>query len=180
MNHVAEVAGRERARSNSPRRSGRRLGLATSILLEQLDQLYLIERALADDLRALFLRSRSLRHRLVLLAQRRETNRQILRLERIVQLATGNADAVPVTNRMEERHPAVDPVVAESTEEVNGSIIVARLKLDPVVMDGYRSAMSGAQRLGMARAADLLAASLREKRQAAAVVSQLATEPDPS
>lgn len=122
-------------------------------LLQQLYQLYTAERQLALDLSGLFHRSTSIPGRLELSERRKETTRHILRLERVIQLTTGNPASHVVAGLTTLRPSAIEPGEAEDAP-------LGALRASLV---GYGTAISIATRLGHATSADLLAESLGEK-----------------
>ena len=122
-------------------------------LLQQLYQLYTAERQLALDLSGLFHQSTSIPMRLELSDRRRETTRHILRLERVIQMTTGNPASHVVAGMTTLRPSAIEPGEADDIP----------LRALRAALVGYGAAISTATRLGHATIADLLALSLSEK-----------------
>ena len=131
-------------------------GARDSLLLQQLYQLYTAERQLALDLSTLFHQSTSIPMRLDLSDRRRESTRQILRLERIIQMTTGNPASHVVAGMTTLRPSAIEPGGKDVSLEVP-------LRALRAAIHAYRGAMSTATGLGQASIGRLLAESLGEK-----------------
>lgn len=128
-------------------------------LIQELYHLYTAERQFAFDLRALFHRATAIPARLALSDQRRVATRQILRLERTIQMATG-APAVPAAASM-------TPYLAEHP-----------LGAAQAATAEYQAAVAAARLVGQAWIADLLEASLREKRDTIIALTELRDDLD--
>ncbi len=134
-------------------------------LLRQLGRLYASERQLAFDLPRLFRQSTELSLRLVLSDQRKETSRQLIRLDLIIQ-AAGVAPG-PVDIHSNDDFPsgaATHTIVAVPLRQARGAIAA------------YLSAIAIAKRIGLLSMVNLLAESLNEKRHGRVVLSRLAAE----
>jgi len=108
-----------------------------SPLLEQLYQLYTAERQLALDLSVLFHQSTSIPMRLDLSDRRKETTRHLLRLERIIQMTSGNPASHVVAGMMTLRPSAIELSETGVTLEVELQVLRA-------AMVGYEAAISTA------------------------------------
>lgn len=143
-------------------------------LLRELCRLYAAERLLALELPRLFRQSTSISVRLVLSDQRKETGRQIARLELLI----GAADAAHSTTAATAPVPGFQPIGHEAEEMPRGAptavLIAVPLRATRAAMAAYASTISTAKRLGQWSIAELLAVSLNEKRTAGAVLSRLA------
>ena len=130
-------------------------------LLQQLYQLYTAERQLALDLSGLFHQSTSIPVRLELSNRRSETTRHILRLERVIQLTTGNPASHVIAGMTTLRLSAIEPGEADDIP----------LRALRASLGGYGAAISIATRLGHVAIADLLAKTLGEKENAIIALS---------
>ena len=133
-------------------------------MLQQLYQLYTAERQLALDLSSLFHQSASIPMRLDLSDRRKESTRHLLRLERIIQMTTGNPASHVVAGMTTLRPTATEPGEAGVTFEIP-------LRALQVAITAYREALATATRLGQASIADLLAETLNEKGLAVIALS---------
>ena len=162
----------------TPRSPGRTRSDVTApekVLVRRLYQLYAAERLFSMDLLRLFRQSASIPVRLVLSDQRRDASRQILRLERSIQLTTGAVDPGVVANLMAVPRAPHD---LNDREFVRGAQIQWAIAFPLLAVQGavtaYRSAISFAKRVGEMAIVTLLAESLSEKRNTAIVLSRLA------
>lgn len=128
----------------------------SSPLLQQLYELYTAERQLALDLSNLFHQSKSIPMRLDLSDRRKETTRHLLRLERVIQMTTGNPASHVVAGMITLRPSAIEPGEAGVTFEIP-------LRALQVAITAYGEAISTATQLGQASIAGLLAETLTEK-----------------
>ena len=135
-----------------------------SPLLEQLYQLYTAERQLALDLSVLFHQSTSIPMRLDLSDRRKETTRHLLRLERLIQIETGNA-ASHVVAGMTTLRPSED---AADEAGVGFEIPLRALQ---VAITAYGEAISTATRSGQSAIAEVLGETLSDKGAALIVLS---------
>lgn len=138
------------------------------VLLRHLTRLYTAERQLAFDLPRLFHQSTVLALRLALSDHRKETSRQLVRLELIIQTA---------------RTEAPSPVDVHSDGDfIRGApahtIAAIPLKRARAAIAGYRSAIALANRMRLHSMAELLTESLNEKRNASVVLSRFAVQPE--
>jgi len=133
-------------------------------LLQQLYRLYTAERQLALDLSGLFHQSTSIPMRLELSDRRKETTRHLLRLERIIQMTTGNPASHVVAGMKTLRPSAIE--LGES-----GVTLEVELRALQEAMVGYEAAISIAARLGHASIADLLTESRSEKAETISALS---------
>ena len=149
------------------------------VLLRRLSRIYAAERQLAFDLPRLFRQATELALRLVLADQRKETSRQLVRLDLIIQAAGGDAPgriAAPLK-------PAERPVDVHSDEDfpsgaTTDTILAVPLRQARGAIAEYQSAIAIATRIGLLSMADLLAESLNEKRNTNVVLSRLAAQPE--
>jgi len=140
-----------------------------SPLLEQLYKLYTAERQLAMDLSALFHRTTSIPMRLDLSDRRKETARHLLRLERLIQVESGNPASHVVAGMTTLR-----PSVSDADEgDVGFEIPLRALQLG---ITAYGEAISTATRLGHASIADVLGETVTDK--SAAIIAFSACPPD--
>jgi ferritin-like metal-binding protein YciE len=145
-------------------------------LADQVSQLYALERQLAVDLPHWFRRADSIPLRMIVADQRRDLNRQVLRLERIIQLMTGG-----VASRLVGQPVALSPVALPpgdpdglSRAGAIWSTLAALLHAARGSIREYGAALASAQRLGQSAVASLLAESLGEKRTTTIALSRLA------
>ena len=89
-----------------------------SPLLQLLYQLYTAERQLALDLSRLFHQSTSIPMRLDLSDRRKESTRHLLRLERVIQMTTGNPASHVVAGMTTLRPSAIEPGDAGVTLDI--------------------------------------------------------------
>jgi len=135
-----------------------------SLLLPQLYELYTAERQLALDLSNLFHQSTSIPMRLDLSDRRKETTRHLLRLERIIQMTSGNPASHVVAGMMTLRPSAIEMSETGVTLEVELQVLRA-------AMVGYEAAISTAAQLGHASIASLLMESRSEKVETISALS---------
>lgn len=135
-----------------------------SPLLEQLYQLYTAERQLALDLSSLFHQSTSIPMRLDLSDRRKETTRHLLRLERLIQMETGNPASHVVAGMTTLRPSPIAP-------DEDGVTFEIPLRALQVAMTAYGEAISTATRFGRSTIADVLAETLSDKGAAIIVLS---------
>jgi len=141
----------------------------TTLLLEQLYHLYMAERQFALELGELFRDSHSIPRRLTISDCRKETSRQILRLERMIQMTTGaSASTAPASMT------TLLPLAGDPDEE--SLAFDAPLRAVEASMVAYGAAISTAQALGEIGVADLLAESLNEKSDAIVALSKPAQD----
>lgn len=156
----------------------RSLESAHRALFRQLSRLYAAERQLAFDLPRYFRQCTELSLRLVLSDERKETSRQLVRLDLIIDTAGRGA----LSRAARPRHRAEVPVDAHSDDDfARGAplshIAAELLRQGRAAIAEYQSAIASAKRLGLLAMADLLEQSLTEKQDATAVLSRLAAEP---
>ena len=135
-----------------------------SPLLEQLYQLYTAERQLALDLSVLFHQSTSIPMRLDLSDRRKETTRHLLRLERLIQMESGNA-ASHVVAGMTTLRPS------ESAPDETDAAFEIQLRALQAAITAYGEAISTATRSGQSATAEVLGETLSEKGAAIIVLS---------
>ncbi len=143
-------------------------------LLRRLGRLYAAERQLAFDLPRVFRQCTGLPLRLALSDQRKETSRQLVRLELILQSAGGAANGLAGLKRWAER-----PVDAHSDEDFPSgvpihTVVAAALGQAQRAIAEYRAAMTLARRVGLLSMVDLLAISLNEKENASVQLARFA------
>ena len=135
-----------------------------SPLLQQLYQLYTSERQLALDLSSLFHQSSSIPMRLDLSDRRKETTRHLLRLERVIQMTTGNPASHVVAGMTTLRPSTIEPGEAGVTMEIP-------LRALQVAITAYGEAIATATQLGRAGIVDVLRETLSEKHDTIVVLS---------
>ncbi len=136
-------------------------------LLRQLYQLYAAERQLDRDLLWLFRRAATFGLRLVLADCRRATDRQILRLENIIQALTGSAGTAMAISIPADLYQSL-PYTTRP-----GPILMIPLRSAQAALENYGAALAIARERGPRSLVDLLAESLQEKRAATAVLSHV-------
>jgi ferritin-like metal-binding protein YciE len=137
----------------------------TTLLLEQLYHLYTAERRFALELGELFRDSYSIPRRLTISDCRKETARQILRLERMIQMTTGaTASSAPASMT------TLQPLAGDPDEP--SLAFDAPLRAVKASILAYGAAISTANALGETGVAELLAESLNEKSDACVALSK--------
>jgi ferritin-like metal-binding protein YciE len=152
--------------STTRRRAPRREiseGEAQKALLRTLRRLYGAERLLACELRQLFQRSSSLPFRLVLADQRRAIDRQILRLERIIQTKTG----APASSAGPAKRDSKRPLPVHLDLDVRRTAPTREMMAFPLMaaqagVVAYQSAIALARKVGEIWIMALLTESLNE------------------
>ena len=168
-----------RASPAKPRRAPRlrRVPGDDALFVAQLLRLHAAERALAFALPDLSRRSPSVALGLVLSDHRRVTNLQIIRLELMIQAATGGLDATAAAATFPGGPPGDDQTdLGLALSDSADTLLAVPLAASRVAVAGYRSAIASAKRLGQYLSAELLSASLREKDGSAIVLCELADQ----
>lgn len=145
-------------------------------LLQELYHLYTAERQLASDLRGLFDLATAIHVRLALSDQRRVTTRQILRLERAIQMTTGAAASQVAASLTTLQPPGGTPDDVGRLHDPSGSIVAFPLRAAQAAIAEYGAALSVARLVGQVPIADLLGESLQEKRDTIVALSGLPDE----
>ena len=127
-----------------------------SPLLQQLYQLYTAARQLALDRAVLFHPSNSIPMRLDLSDRRKEATRHLLRLERVIQMTTGNPASYVVAGMTTLRPSPIAPGEEGVTFEIP-------LRALQVAIASYGEAISTATRFGQSSIAEVLTETLSEK-----------------
>ena len=138
--------------------------IPASPLLEQLYQLYTAERQLALDLSSLFHLTTSIPMRLDLSDRRKETTRHLLRLERVIQMETGNPASRVVAGMTTLRPSVIAPGEAGVTFEIP-------LRALEMAVVAYEGAIATATRSGQSSIAAVLVETLSDKGAAINVLS---------
>ena len=172
---VVSVGARPARMRRAPRL--RRVAGDEALFVAQLYRLHAAECALASALPNLNRRSPWPALGLVLSNHRRATNLQIIRLELMIQAATGGLDPTAEARMVPGPPPSDDQTdLGLMFIETADTLLALPLAACRAAVAGYRSAIASAKRLGQYLPAELLAASLREKNASAIELGQLADQ----